>query len=71
MSYVSRKEYRAKGEKMMEYAIAVIDNSPEIIKNGLEDHLNHMSKDRWKVSKVWATYRETQIVVLFERMRIE
>lgn len=56
---------------MMEYAVAVIDNAPDVIRNGLEDHLNHMSKDRWKVTKVWQTYRGTQLVVLFERVRYE
>lgn len=53
-----------------EYAVDVFINTPESLA-GIDIRITHLASEGWRVHKIWQTYRGTQIVVLYERMRIE
>jgi hypothetical protein len=58
----------------MEYAIGVYDIS-DIDSGELQNKttrlINIMAKQRWRINWIGTSYRETRLIVIFERVRTE
>lgn len=57
----------------MEYAIGIYDfdpNNSEVMKR-IHEAINIQAKSRWAIKWIGTSYRETKLIILFERMRIQ
>lgn len=57
----------------MEYAVGVYDYDPEDYSTltRMDRFINDQAKHRWTIKWIGTTHRETKLIILFERMRVD